>query len=129
MTKKQPFLPWFPTTICGRVRRRLQDVIAARRRALAESSIASYALLFSHVLPAEFLHAGSGTRRRRHFFNVTVFWDWLAQALEDKQLARITIFEYLEAFYNRTRRHSSLGNISPEQFLELHSQKQNQNLN
>jgi hypothetical protein len=82
VTKKQPFLPGFPTTICGRIRRRLQDAIAAKRRALAESSIASYALQFSHVLSAEFLHAQSGTRRRRHYCNVTVFWAWLAQALE-----------------------------------------------
>ena len=48
---------------------------------------------------------------------------------ESKQQARLTIFEYLEAFYNRTRRHSSLGNISPEKFLEQHSQNQNQQLN
>lgn len=82
MTKKQPFLPGFPTTICGRIRRRLQDVIGAKRRALAESSIASYALQFSHVLSAEFLHSHSGTKRRRHYCNVTVFWAWLAQVLE-----------------------------------------------
>ena len=27
--------------------------------------------------------------------------------------ARQTIFEYLEVFYNRTRRHSALGQVSP----------------
>ena len=48
---------------------------------------------------------------------------------ESKRQARLTIFEYLEAFYNRTRRHSSLGNIPPDQFLEQHSQTQNQELN
>jgi putative transposase len=48
---------------------------------------------------------------------------------DSKQHARLTIFEYLEAFYNRTRRHSSLGNIPPEQFLEQRSQNQNQQLN
>jgi putative transposase len=30
--------------------------------------------------------------------------------------ARAAVFEYIEVFYNRIRRHSSLGNISPEQF-------------
>jgi putative transposase len=30
--------------------------------------------------------------------------------------ARRSIFEYIEAFYNRTRRHSSLGYVSPEAF-------------
>jgi putative transposase len=32
--------------------------------------------------------------------------------------ARTAVFEYIEVFYNRFRRHSSLGNLSPEQFEE-----------
>ena len=82
MTKKQPFLPGFPTTICGRIRRRLQDVIAARRKALLGSSIASYALQFSHILPADFLDELSASKRRRHYCNTNIFWAWLAQILE-----------------------------------------------
>ena len=30
--------------------------------------------------------------------------------------ARQSIFEYVEVFYNRVRRHSSLGYVSPEAF-------------
>jgi transposase InsO family protein len=30
--------------------------------------------------------------------------------------AKATIFEYVEMFHNRIRRHSSLGNLSPEEF-------------
>ena len=30
--------------------------------------------------------------------------------------AQIGIFEYIEVFYNRIRRHSTLGNISPQAF-------------
>ncbi|MEQ8352741.1 MAG: IS3 family transposase, partial [Leptospiraceae bacterium] len=30
--------------------------------------------------------------------------------------ARNRIFNYIELFYNRRRKHSYLGNISPEQF-------------
>jgi hypothetical protein len=82
VTKKQPFLTGFPTTICGRVRRRLQDVIAAKRKALSESSIATNALQFSKILPADFLDGISGSKRRRHYCNVVVFWAWLAQILE-----------------------------------------------
>lgn len=48
---------------------------------------------------------------------------------QSKQQARLTIFEYLETFYNRERRHSSLGNIPPEQFLEQHSLNQTQHQN
>jgi putative transposase len=33
-----------------------------------------------------------------------------------RDLARADIFDYIEAFYNRTRRHSHLGGISPEAF-------------
>lgn len=32
--------------------------------------------------------------------------------------ARAAVFEYIEVFYSRIRRHTSLGNLSPEQFEE-----------
>jgi putative transposase len=31
--------------------------------------------------------------------------------------AKADVFEYIEMFYNRVRRHSTLGQISPERFL------------
>jgi transposase InsO family protein len=34
--------------------------------------------------------------------------------------ARLSIFEYVEVFYNRQRRHSALGYRSPEQYEKLH---------
>jgi putative transposase len=37
--------------------------------------------------------------------------------------ARASIFEYVEAFYNRVRLHSSLGFLSPEQFERSHNPK------
>lgn len=33
-----------------------------------------------------------------------------------RDLAKSDVFDYIEAFYNRTRRHSYLGGISPEAF-------------
>ena len=39
-------------TFCGKMRRCLQDAITAKRRALAESSIATYSLQFGHIFPA-----------------------------------------------------------------------------
>lgn len=33
-----------------------------------------------------------------------------------RDLAKADIFDYIEMFYNRTRRHSHLGGISPEAF-------------
>jgi putative transposase len=32
--------------------------------------------------------------------------------------AKADVFEYIEMFYNRTRRHSTLGHISPLRFME-----------
>ena len=34
----------------------------------------------------------------------------------DQEAARASIFEYIEVFYNRIRRHSFLDGMSPEQF-------------
>jgi putative transposase len=33
-----------------------------------------------------------------------------------RELARANVFDYIEVFYNRTRRHSHLGGVSPEAF-------------
>ncbi|MEA3391650.1 MAG: IS3 family transposase [Candidatus Marinimicrobia bacterium] len=38
--------------------------------------------------------------------------------------ARTAIFDYIETFYNKERRHSSLGNISPDQYLNNYYLKQ-----
>jgi putative transposase len=38
-----------------------------------------------------------------------------------REEAKGSIFEYVEAFYNRVRRHSSLGFLSPEEFERTHN--------
>ena len=38
-----------------------------------------------------------------------------------RHLARADIFDYIEVFYNRTRRHSHLGGLSPEAFEKASS--------
>lgn len=43
--------------------------------------------------------------------------------------AELALFDYLETFYNRSRRHSSLGYLSPHNFLNLYFQNQQPNLN
>jgi transposase InsO family protein len=35
--------------------------------------------------------------------------------------ARASIFEYIEAFYNRVRRHSSLGYVAPAEYERTHN--------
>jgi putative transposase len=39
-----------------------------------------------------------------------------------REQARASIFEYIEAFYNRVRRHSSRGYVSPDEFERAHNQ-------
>lgn len=41
---------------------------------------------------------------------------------ESRREARLAIFEHIEGFYNTRRKHTSLGNLSPIQFLRLHSE-------
>jgi transposase InsO family protein len=39
-----------------------------------------------------------------------------------REQARASIFEYIEAFYNRVRRHSSLGYVAPAEYERAHNQ-------
>jgi putative transposase len=41
------------------------------------------------------------------------------RAYPSRDVARRYLFDYLETFYNRRRRHSSLGFLSPASFEEL----------
>ena len=38
-----------------------------------------------------------------------------------REEARASIFEYIEAFYNRVRRHSALGYIAPTEYERTHN--------
>jgi transposase InsO family protein len=45
-----------------------------------------------------------------------------AEMFATREEAKAAIFEYLEVFYNRVRRHSSLGFVSPEEFERTYNQ-------
>lgn len=47
--------------------------------------------------------------------------DLLSSHNETRDLARADIFDYTEVFYNRSRRHSHLGGVSPEAFEQASS--------
>jgi putative transposase len=42
---------------------------------------------------------------------------------ETRDAARADVFEYIEVFYNRVRRHSSLAGVSPAQFYAAWTQQ------
>ena len=44
------------------------------------------------------------------------------EVFDTRDQARAVLFEYLEVFYNRVRRHSALGFVSPAEFERAHSQ-------
>jgi putative transposase len=43
---------------------------------------------------------------------------------ETREQARAAVFEWIEVWYNRKRRHSAIGYISPDEFERRHQQKQ-----
>lgn len=45
------------------------------------------------------------------------------QIYKSRDAAADAITDYIEAFYNRSRRHSHLGGISPEQFEAAHKSR------
>jgi putative transposase len=44
---------------------------------------------------------------------------------KDRETATKDVAEYIEAFYNRTRRHSHLGGVSPEIFETINRLRRN----
>ena len=46
-----------------------------------------------------------------------------ARTTGTREQAALEIFEYIEAFYNRVRIHSALGNLSPEEFEARHMEE------
>jgi putative transposase len=42
------------------------------------------------------------------------------QIFKSRDLAKAAIADYIETFYNPSRRHSHLGGVSPEQFEDAH---------
>ena len=45
------------------------------------------------------------------------------QIYRNRELATADVADYIDAFYNRTRRHSHLGGLSPEQFEAAHGSR------
>jgi len=57
---------------------------------------------------------------------IELFWAWMQVELLNRQRWRTrielanAIFEYLEIFHNRQRRHSSLGMRTPNEYERIH---------
>jgi putative transposase len=99
-------------------RRPAPDLIVHSDRGMQFASAAFRNVLAQHRLLA------SMSRKANCYDNADIesFWSSLKyevvyhQRFATKNEARAAVFAYIEAFYNRTRMHSSLGYLSPAQF-------------
>ena len=78
-----PFLTGFSTKLYGSAKRKRQDIFLKHRAALIASSLGEYALQFEPFLPAELLDELSSSKRERHYGNVTTFWAWVSQIIDE----------------------------------------------
>lgn len=51
-------------------------------RQLIQSSISGYGVMFSNVLPSDFLSEIDPTKRQRLYGHLPVFWAWIGQIME-----------------------------------------------
>ena len=89
MLTKTPFLAGFSTLLCGRSKRKRQDVLADQRKGICERSPDGLSKQLSSEIPPELLSSQSTTQRDRIYPNEVTFWAFLAQILsEDGSCAR-----------------------------------------
>ena len=89
MLTKTPFLAGFSTLLCGRSKRKRQDVLADQRKGICERSPYGLSKQLSSEIPPELLSSQSTTQRDRIYPNEVTFWAFLAQILsEDGSCAR-----------------------------------------
>ena len=72
-------------------------------------------LRLPRVWPAAFQH-----RREAWFADITYV---RTRTYDSREQAAQSLFEYIEAFYNRIRIHSALGWLSPAEFEERHAKE------
>ena len=124
--------------VTGAMRRALDTGIVASDalfhsdRGCQYSATSTRALLARHHLRQSMSAAGNCYDNA---FAESAFASLKSELLDDgapfatKAAATTAVFDYLETFYNRKRRHSSLGYQSPQAFLDSHFQNLKPSLN
>lgn len=85
MNKKTNFLPGISPKFYGRHKRRQLEVLRIARGKVLAESITDLGVLFSNVLPVEWLEKTASDRRKRIFPQVVTFWAWASQILEQNE--------------------------------------------
>jgi transposase InsO family protein len=92
-------------------------------RGCQSTSEASQSFLKKHGIQGRMSRKGNGWENAvmERFFG-TLKREWTSrERFQTHEQARTAIFEYMEAFSNRVRKHSTLGYLSPVQFESIHS--------
>ena len=79
MLTKTPFLAGFSTLLCGRSKRKKQDVLVEQRKGICERSPDGLSKQLNSEISPELLSSQSATQRDRIYPNAVTFWAFLAQ--------------------------------------------------
>lgn len=85
MNKKTNFLPGISTKFYGRNKRRQLEVLRIKREKILENSITDLGVLFSDIIPIDWLDNTANDLRKRIFPRVITFWAWASQVLEQNE--------------------------------------------
>ena len=83
MLTKSQFLAGFSTLLCGRSKRKKQDVLVEQRKGICERSPDGLSKQLNSEISPELLSSQSATQRDRIYPNAVTFWAFLAQVLSD----------------------------------------------
>jgi hypothetical protein len=83
MLTKTPFLTGFSTLLCGRSKRKMQEVLAAERQEICEKCPDGLSEQLSFEISPKLLSAHSTTQRDRTYPNEVTFWAFLGQVFSD----------------------------------------------
>ena len=85
MDDNTSFLPGFSTKFCGRKKRSQLEALRIQREKILENSITDLGVLFSDILPIDWLDDEANEKRKRLFPKVNTFWAWASQVLEQNE--------------------------------------------
>ncbi len=83
MLTKTPFLTGFSTLLCGRSKRKMQDVLIAERKEMHAKCPDGLSRQLSSGISPYLLKSKSKTQRKRIYPNEVAFWAFLAQVLSE----------------------------------------------
>jgi hypothetical protein len=82
VNKNAPFLSGFSTLLSGSSKRSKHALLNQQRSRLIASQLSDYALQFEPFIDPALVDSFSQTHRKQYYDNVTTFWAWLSQIIE-----------------------------------------------